>query len=280
MQPPAVQQQPHAYRDLRSSIARINEHQSLAEVTHTVPAYAAPGSRGWQHCADMLADPDGLTAWRHLASRWLLDGFGEAPGPTLRAYVSSWYLHVPAYLAALLFHHERRVPSLRPEDLSFRIAAEGKPNADAIALHAETFACLSDDPAAKGAHTVVVESEGELAEILRTRYAAHASEFVRAYQPIVRSGRRPLWAAATDALDIGMWRAGKQAGDEESGVADAAVLLGQRHAPFTSASTLRAITTEKDEATWTRRKESCCFTYLLTEGKGECKTCPRVVPPA
>lgn len=268
-----------AARDLPESISRVNQRQELVHIALDTPSPGRRGQREWQHCADLLADPDGLATWREVAAEWLLAEYGQAPHQTVAAGVRSWYLQVPAYLATLLFHHERRVPSLRPQDLSFRIAAHGKPEPAEIALANRAFACLPDDPAAGAGEAFVVDSEDRLVQLLRARYAAHAARFVRAYQPTVRFGARNLWGAVTDALDVGMWRAGKQNGDEGAGVTDAEFLLRDCSGPFTSASTLHLTADEHGDLGWTRRKESCCFHYMLSQGKGPCRTCPRVVPP-
>jgi hypothetical protein len=57
--------------------------------------------------------------------------------------------------------------------------------------------------------------------------------------------------------------------------AEARKVLPERIPPFTSASTLHALSDADGNRVWTRRKESCCFTYLLANGKGACATCPR-----
>jgi ferric iron reductase protein FhuF len=61
-----------------------------------------------------------------------------------------------------------------------------------------------------------------------------------------------------------------------AGVLDAALLLEDRFEPLTSASTLRPVTDAVGHTRWTRRRESCCFHYLMKAGQGVCETCPRV----
>lgn len=266
--------------DLRESLARVDKLQDIASVRFGTPDSGTRwGARGWWGCAEMLSSPDGFSSWQDTLSEWLREQYGEAPERTSAGYLKAWYLLAPAFLGALLFHHERRVPSLRPEQLWFRIALDGRPHPDAIALNATEFACLPDDPAAGTPSATVVRSERALAALLRARFAGHAARFVRAYSPGVHFGPHSLWAAATDALDVGLWRAGRLGGDEGAGVADAALVLPARLAPFTSASTLHLGCDSAGDPAWTRRKESCCFNYLLAAGKGPCATCPRVVPP-
>jgi hypothetical protein len=236
-------------------------------------------STDWVNCAELLSAPEGFTLWRHELAVWLHDRYGEAPDRTTAGYVMAWYLAVPGYLAALLFHHERRVPSLRPEHLAFR-KSRPRPHPDSIAVLDDTFVCLPDDPAAGTAGATVVASEKVLAAVLRGRFTAHAARFVSAFGGTVRFGRHTLWAAATDALDNSMWLAGRYGGDETAGVLDAQLLLPDRVEPLTSGSTLRATTDEHGRPGWTRRREACCFHYLMNAGQGVCTTCPRTSHPS
>jgi hypothetical protein len=257
---------------LADSLARLNPLQGT-ELRFGLPAETT----GWVNCAELLADADGFDRWRTGLADWLLDTYGEAPERTTAGYVMSWYLFVPAFLGASLFHHERRVPSLQPEHLAFRMAWP-RPHPDGIAALSPTFACLPDDPAADTPQTIVVADEHALAALLRARYVAHAAGFFTAFASGVRFGRHTMWANATDALDSSLWYAGRDAGDESAGVLDAGLVLAERFAPLTSATTLRSISGAGEVTCWTRRRESCCFHYLITDGGGACETCPRLSP--
>ncbi|VVJ22832.1 iron-sulfur protein [Amycolatopsis camponoti] len=224
---------------------------------------------GWIRCSTALAWS--FDEWRTRLAGWLAREYGEAPPRTVDAYLVAWYLHIPAQVGALLLHHERRVPSLRPEDLAFRVGA-GQPYPDDLAVLADGFCCLPTDPASAAPGATVVRDERALAAVLRARYTAHAARFVQAYGPQSRFGRRTLWAAATDALENALWGAGRAGGTPEAegaGVADAALVLDSRYPPLTSASTLHWV-----DGGWTRRRESCCFSYLLP-AEPECDGCPR-----
>lgn len=256
--------------DLAASVTRANSRQVRTELRVGLPA----DSTDWVTCAELLSDTAGFDRWRLELAGWLHDRYGEAPERTTAGYVMSWYLTVPGYLAALLFHHERRVPSLRPEHLAFR-KARPRPHPDSIAVLADAFVCLPDDPAAGTPDATVVRDERALAAVLRGRFVAHARQFVAAFGETVRFGRHTLWAAATDALDNSLWLAGRYGGDEAAGVLDAGLLLPERFAPLTSASTLRPVVDEQGHVGWTRRRESCCFHYLMAAGQGVCETCPR-----
>lgn len=267
-------------QNLRDSLARVNGAQNLMALRFGAPpaSEVTDDVRSWHSCADVLTDSNVLDRWHDEQRAWLRGEYKEAPDRTAAGSIKSWYLQVPATLGALLFHYERRVPSLRSEDLLFHVSSEGKPKPDVVALRSEEFACLPDDPAADAPEATVVASEDALAALLRARYAAHAARFVAVYHPPVRFGRHAMWGAATDALDVALWKAGKQGGNEGAGIADAALVLPDRIEPFTSASTLHTAL-DDGEPRWTRRKESCCFHYLLDNGKGPCATCPRRSPP-
>jgi hypothetical protein len=259
---------------LETSLERVSPLQHRALVRYGLPADVTAAAR-WVNCAQLLAEPAGFDRWRKELGEWLTDRYGEAPDRTTAGYITYWYLFVPGYLAALLFHHERRVPSLRPESLAFR-TAEPRPHPDGIAVLKPNFVCLPDDPAAGTPVATVVSDEHALASVLRARYISHAARFVRAFAPTTRFGRHTLWAVATDVLDSGLWFAGRYGGDEGAGVLDAELVLSNHFAPLTSATTLFPVQHGAEHTTWTRRRESCCFHYLLKNGQGLCETCPRL----
>ncbi|MBB4687800.1 (2Fe-2S)-binding protein [Amycolatopsis jiangsuensis] len=255
--------------DLASSLRRAGSRQQRGELRADVPG-------GWFRCAELLEQPTLFAGWRARLSAWLTENHGAAPERTAAGYVMSWYLHVPAYAGALLLHHERRVPSLKPEHLAFGLG-EDRPHPAGIAVLGEAFYCLPTDPGSARPEATVVRDERALAAVLRAQFIAHAARFVRAYAPGTRLGRRMLWAAATDALDNSLWWAGRQGGTPEAegaGVADAALVLDARYRPLTSASKLRTTVDDEGHRVWERRRESCCFSYLLP-GEAECEECPR-----
>ncbi|OLZ55254.1 iron-sulfur protein [Amycolatopsis coloradensis] len=235
---------------------------------------------GWVHCDDLLDEPDRLVRWRDRLGGWLAERYPAAPAipeRTPATWILSWYLHVPAFAGAMLLHHERRVPSLAPPALAFRIGGD-RPHPDSIAILGDGFHCLPTDPGSAHPGAVVVRDERTLAAILRGRFIAHANRFIDVYGPLTRLGRRQLWAAATDALDNALWSAGQLGGTpdaEGAGVADAALVLGSRFPPLTSASKLRLATGADGRREWTRNRESCCYSYLLP-AESECGGCPRI----
>ncbi len=255
------QQNPRALTPLAQSIARLNVG---SEIRFGMP------TPDWQICSDLLAEPTRFDLWRKDLAEWMAAEYGEFDDRATAGYVMGWYLHVPGHLAGLLFHTARRVPTLKPSDLAFRIATDGRPSPDGLAVLSDEFACLPDDPASNHPAATVVANEAALAALLRARYAAHAAQFVASFGQVVRFGRRMLWSAATDMLEYGPWAAGRLCGDETAGVTDAALILPEKLDPFTSASTLHLT----DDG-WARRRRSCCFHYVLPNAE-PCTACPRV----
>jgi hypothetical protein len=268
--------QQRSFRDARevgdglaSSVLRVSGLQERGELRRDVGV-------GWIRCSELLETPAYFDEWRGLLGDWLLREHDAAPARTTASYVMTWYLHVPAYVGALLLHHERRVPSLKPEELAFRLG-DDRPHPDGMAVLGDDFYCLPTDPGSARPEATVVRDERALAAVLRAHYLAHAARFVRAYAPVSRLGRRMLWAAATDALENSLWWAGRQGGTPEAegaGVADAALVLDAVYPPLTSASALRLAERADGHREWTRRRESCCFSYLLP-AESECDGCPR-----
>lgn len=261
-------------KSLANSLAKVGSLQTRTEVRHEFP-----NGIGWKRCIDLLEEPAGFTQWQELLDTWLRQRYDTVPRRTTAGYVMSWYLYIPAYIGALLFHHERRVPSLRPNELGFQLSPD-RPHPIGIAVLGKDFYCLPSDPGSTLPEATAVLDDRALAAVLRARYIAHARQFVQTYAAITPLSSRTLWSAATDALDNCLWWAGKQGGSSETegaAVTDAALVLDERHEPLTSASTLRLAEDINGRREWTRRRESCCFSYLLP-GVTECESCPRINP--
>lgn len=239
-------------------------------------ALRAGAAPGWLGCAELLGEPDRLRGWAEDVRGWLDARYGEAPERAVAGYLLTWYLAVPAQLAAVLFRAERRVPSLRPADLAIRLDAD-RPRPAAVAVLSAAFACLPGDPEADSPSATVLPDDAALAAVLRGRFVAHAARFVAAFPAALgegaRLGRRTLWAAATDALAEALWYSGRYLGDEGGGVADAGLVLPATRAAFTGGPAGCATAAG---GCWTRRRSSCCFHYVLAAGTGPCATCPRL----
>jgi hypothetical protein len=276
---------PTAIVDLPSAVRLADAAQQELRLRYGLPGPADTDdgvtNGTWVRCAELLAEPGLLADWAGRVAAWLDREYGEAPDRVVAGYLLSWYLTVPAQAGALLFHTTRRVPDLDPAGLAVRFGTE-HPRPDAVAVLGEAFTCLADDPAADRPEATGVPDDAALAAVLRERYAAHAERFLTALAALdttaagrVRLGRHTLWASATDALDGAFWRIGQYVGNEGAGVANAALALPAVLPPFTSASTLRP-ETDSVVGGWTRRRDSCCFHYVLRDGMGPCATCPRV----
>jgi hypothetical protein len=240
---------------------------------------AGAHSAQWIRCDHALADSDFFPRWREQVAQQLAAQQSHAPGQaqvpekTTGGYVLQWYLVVPSYLGAVLFHSARRVPSLSPRQLSFRLDPAAVVE---VALQPGRFWCLPDDPDAGHPDAVPVPDEAALGAILRRQVIAHATHFLTVYSPMVRFGSRTQWAAVTDVLDSALLLAGRSFGSPQAGAADARLVLADGEKPLTSASTIRELTDDRGRTHWTRLRGSCCFLYALPGVERPCASCPRI----
>lgn len=259
--------QPYPTHPLAASVAAVN----TAVDWMTFRLTGSPGAE-WIRCEEALSDPRFFTRWRASVAGWLGEQHAEVPERTTSAYVLQWYLTIPGYLGAMLFHSARRVPSLQPGQLAFRCDLGW---VHEIALRPGRFWCLPDDRDSDHSDAVVLADAVALAAVLRREVVAHASRFLQVYGPLARFGRRTMWAAVTDVLDTGLLLAGRAFGSPPAGAADARLVLAERREPLTSASTVCAVVDDKGRTHWSRRRGSCCFSYALSGVSEPCATCPR-----
>lgn len=227
----------------------------------------------WIACDQALSDPPFFAQWRAALEQRLAQQHAHVPDQTTAAHVLQWYLGIPTHLGAMLFHSARRVPSLQPRQLAFRLDLAW---VQEVALRPGRFWCLPGDPDAEHPDAVQVPDEVALAAALRSQVVAHAACFLKVYGPMVRFGRRTLWAAVTDMLDVNLLIAGRSFGSARAGATDARLVLAQREDPFTSASTTCEVIDDRGRAHWTRRRGWCCFSYALPGVEHPCASCPRV----
>ncbi|MGH3899683.1 MAG: (2Fe-2S)-binding protein [Pseudonocardiaceae bacterium] len=227
----------------------------------------------WIACDQALADPAYFTQWRAALAQRLTQQHAQVPEQTTAAHVLQWYLGIPSYLGAMLFHSARRVPSLQPRELAFRLDLGWVRE---VALRPGPFWCLPSDPDVGHPDATSVADERALAAILRWQIVTHAARFLKVYGPLVRFGRRTLWAAVTDTLDVTLLVAGRSFGSAQAGATDARLVLAEREEPLTSASTTCEVTDERGRTHWIRRRGWCCFTYALPGVEHPCASCPRV----
>jgi hypothetical protein len=227
----------------------------------------------WTSCEQALSEPTYFTRWRAAVAQQLAQQHAHVPEQTTAAHVLQWYLGIPTYLGAMLFHSARRVPSLQPPQLAFRLDLGW---VQEVALRPSLFWCLPDDPDAGHPDATQLPDEVALAAVLRRQVVMHATRFLKVYGPLVRFGRRTLWAAVTDVLDVALLIAGRSFGSAQAGATDARLVLAKREEPLTSASTTCEVTDEHGRTHWIRRRGWCCFTYALPDVEHPCASCPRV----
>jgi hypothetical protein len=285
---------PHRAHPLTASVAAVDRAVRLLSFRvigdSRLPAgpQVPPGPlvADWIECDQALCDPAFFTRWRAKVARWLTEQHAvpaqaSVPEKTTGGYVLQWYLVVPTYIGALLFHSARRVPTLAPQQLRFRL---GSAALREVALRPGRFWCLPGDPEAGHPDAVPVPDEAALATVLRDQVIAHASRFLFVYGSQVRFGRRTRWATVTDVLDSGLLLAGRAFGSPQAGASDARLVLGAgdtpgRHPPYkplTSASTICELVDDRGRTHWTRRRGSCCFLYALPGIERPCASCPRL----
>ena len=249
------------------SLARLDAGVSWAGAQAGVD-----GRAGWVRCADLLADPDAIGRWQREAAA-VFGGADDDGLLTGQGLVLDWYLAGVVLPAVGMFHVDRRVPGLAPEDVHLLPGSAGSPVA-ATALDSAQFRCLVDDPAADGVDAEVVDGLDALAAALRTELLAHADRLIEAYAPTTRIGSHGLWGAVTDAVDVAAMTGGWVSG-EPARAADDARLVLTGDPRWVGGSTLHEIDDARGRRHWTRRRYSCCFLYRAP-GAGVCVTCPRV----
>jgi hypothetical protein len=286
-EPPEVVH-PRCSHPLARSVATVDRTVTLLSFRTVDQTFGAPSSPGcaapWIGCEHALSDPDFFARWRGKVAQQLAEQHPAMLEKTHRdkthvwekitgGYVLQWYLIIPTYLGALLFHSARRVPALSPRQLGFRLDPAALRE---VALRPGQFWCLPGDPDAGHPDAMPVPDAAALAAVLRREVIAHATSFLAVYDPQVRFGHRTQWAAVTDMLDSGLLLAGRSFGSPQAGAADARLVLADGEKPLTSASTIREVTDERGRTHWTRRRGSCCFLYALPGIEHPCAGCPRV----
>ena len=233
----------------------------------------------WIGCDHALSDPAFFSSWQMMVTQRLAQQYApvsdevRVPDRTTGGYVLRWYPAIPSYLGALLFHSARRVPSLAPEQLGFRLDAAAVAG---IALRPGRFWCLYNDPDIGHCDALPVPHEAALGAMLRRQVIAHATRFLAVYDPLVRFGRRTQWATVTDVLDKALLLAGQSFGSPQAGAADAQLVLGNGEKPLTSSSTICQVIDDRGHAHWTRRRGACCFLYAMPGVEQPCASCPRI----
>lgn len=228
----------------------------------------------WVRCVDVIGDAAFLRRWRADVGG-VLGAEHEVVPPIISAtYVLSWYAAIPAFVGAVSFRLDRRVPRLAPEALGFhRHQREHWP--DGIALLDRRFWCLPDDPAAEDPVATVVADEQVLAAVLRGQLRAHADAFLAGYDPGVRQPGGPCSGCSSMPWTMRSGLRASRSGREGAGVRDAAIVLPGGTPEFGDASALYRLVDARGREHVSRRRVACCCYYRLSGAEGSCFTCPR-----
>ncbi len=270
---------PRCGHPLAPSVATVDSAVELLSFRMVDGASASSSIGSWIECEHALSDPAFFPGWRAAVAQRLATQYAPVPDQALvpeqttGGYVLLWYLAIPSYVGGLLFHSARRVPSLQPRQLSFRLESAALQE---VALRPGRFWCLPNDPDAGHPDAVPVANEASLGAVLRHEVIAHATRFLAVYGPQVRFGRHTQWAEVTDRLDKALLLAGQSFGSPQAAAADARLVLADGEKPLTSASKIRQVTDDRGRTHWTRRRGSCCFLYALPGVKHPCASCPRL----
>ncbi|CAM5706993.1 (2Fe-2S)-binding protein OS=Streptomyces alboniger OX=132473 GN=CP975_28725 PE=4 SV=1 [Streptomyces alboniger] len=143
-----------------------------------------------------------------------------------------------------------------------------------MAVRAESFACLPDDPAAALPGARVVPDEEALRAEVREAVAEHLGPLLDGFGPRMRRRSRALWSVATDEIVEGLWYIAHLFGEERRAMTELERLLPGATKPYVGTAGFRELTGPDGEALPTRDRASCCMFYTLRP-EDTCVTCPR-----
>ncbi|MET9544511.1 (2Fe-2S)-binding protein [Streptomyces sp. NPDC006627] len=251
------------------SYARLTEVFPGLRVIELGPEEQAPQGGGWVSAARLAeggADLDAFLAWDDAQ---VVKDYGTRARPDV---VAGFGLHRYAWPATLLitvpwFLH-RRVPRFPVANVSFQRAL-GR-----MAVRADGFACLPDDPAAALPGARVVADEEALRAEVRTAVAEHLGPLLDGFGPRMRRRSRALWSVATDEIVEGLWYIAHLLGEERRAMTELEQLLPGATKPYVGTAGFRELTGPDGQALATRDRASCCMFYTLRP-EDTCVTCPR-----
>ncbi|WPO70565.1 MULTISPECIES: (2Fe-2S)-binding protein [unclassified Streptomyces] len=251
------------------SYARLTEVFPGLRVIELGPEEQAPQGGGWVSAARLAeggADLDAFLAWDDAQ---VVKDYGTRARPDV---VAGFGLHRYAWPATLLitvpwFLH-RRVPRFPVANVSFQRAL-GR-----MAVRADGFACLPDDPAAALPGARVVADEEALRAEVRAAVAEHLGPLLDGFGPRMRRRSRALWSVATDEIVEGLWYIAHLLGEERRAMTELEQLLPGATKPYVGTAGFRELTGPDGQALATRDRASCCMFYTLRP-EDTCVTCPR-----
>ncbi|WP_399931656.1 (2Fe-2S)-binding protein [Streptomyces kanamyceticus] len=251
------------------SYARLTEVFPGLRVIELGPEEQTPQGGGWVSAARLAeggADLDAFLAWDDAQ---VVKDYGTRARPDV---VAGFGLHRYAWPATLLitvpwFLH-RRVPRFPVAHVSFQRAL-GR-----MAVRADGFACLPDDPAATLPGARVVADEEALRAEVRAAVAEHLGPLLDGFGPRMRRRSRALWSVATDEIVEGLWYIAHLLGEERRAMTELEQLLPGATKPYVGTAGFRELTGPDGQALATRDRASCCMFYTLRP-EDTCVTCPR-----
>ncbi|MGV2919085.1 (2Fe-2S)-binding protein [Streptomyces alfalfae] len=260
---------PSAPSAVADSYARLFEVYSGLRITELGHGEQVPQGGGWVTAARLAEAGDDLDAFLAWDSAQVLKDYGTQARPDV---IASFGLHRYAWPATLLitvpwFLH-RRVPRYPVQNVSFQRTL-GR-----MAVRAESFACLPDDPAAALPGARVVPDEEALRAEVRQAVAEHLGPLLDGFGPRMRRRSRALWSVATDEIVEGLWYVAHLLGEERRAMTELELLLPGATKPYVGTAGFRELTGPDGEALPTRDRASCCMFYTLRP-EDTCVTCPR-----
>ncbi|MET9468704.1 (2Fe-2S)-binding protein [Streptomyces sp. NPDC006544] len=251
--------------------ARLTRAYGGLRVTELAAHEPSPRGAGWVGAEELAAGGEALDAFLAWDDAQVLRDYGSRARPDV---VAGFGLHRYAWSACLLitapWFLDRRVPLLPPDGVSFH-RTQGR-----MAVRAESFACLPDDPAAALPGARVVPDEEALREEVRAAVARHLGPVLEGFGPRLRRGRRAQWGMVTDEVVESLWYIGHLLGEAEErrAMRELELLLPGTTAPYTGGAGFRRLVGPDGRELPTRDRASCCFFYTIRP-EDTCVTCPR-----
>ncbi|MEV0638220.1 (2Fe-2S)-binding protein [Streptomyces sp. NPDC050619] len=220
--------------------------------------------------AELISDQAALDAFVEAEAARVQDRYGTVPR---RDVAATRALHDYAWSVGLLmggvWYLERRVPSIRPEEIRLDLASGTYTITPGTAL-----ACLADDPLAARPGVLTLPQEEQLRAALRMAVADHMRPLLTALGPWVRRGSRTLWGMVSDDLVSGIWYLGRMLGEEDVALRAATDVLPAAVPPYPAGADFRYLEGDDGRRHATRTRAGCCLFYTIRPDEA-CVTCPR-----
>lgn len=248
---------------LEVSLARLEPERDW------LSARLGPPPRCWLRLDRLDLRPDGRL-WRLVAERT-----GGADPLSLGLELVGTCAHA-LRLPVLLYARERRVVRLGPGQVAFLPYEDTSPTQ--VALDAEAFLCLPNDPCAWHPGATPVADESALRAALAAELEPLVHAIVGPIREATRLGRPAAYGGAASSLLIALAWEHHQRGDAQKGIeetellADQSELFGRFRPGFSVVGTRRGPLLAVTQAV-------CCRAYRWPSGDGsKCVSCPLLPP--